>query len=457
MPSPPLPKLVCLPLLVALALAATLLYAAGLHATLARVRPAPNPATMRDGQTTLALRLAKQLAPASGDNTATTKGNVAFSPVSIHAALSLVAAGARGATLQQLLAFLGAPSAAALADSGRRVVHRVLADRAASGRPRVLFGGGVWADASLGALKTAFQDVAVQSYRSEVRTVSFADEPEEVANAINGWVKKATNNLIDSIISAKDISAGVDLVLANAVYFKAKWQIPFRPSATRPGSFHRLDGSSVDAQFMSRTMYAAQYASCSDGFKVLQLPYEHRRRDFGMRRGRGDGDAAGVAAPDAEDDTRYSMYLFLPDERQGIAGMVDAVAAGPDYLYNVLKTTAANTVTVTLPKFAISFERDIVDDLRLVGLSLPFSSESADLRGIFEKERPTFLGKILHKAVVKVNEQGTEAAAVTMGMLAGAGMQKPVEFLADHPFSFFIMEERSGVIVFAGHVLDPTN
>jgi serpin B len=176
-----------------------------------------------------------------------------------------------------------------------------------------------------------------------------------------------------------------------------------------------------------------------------------------MRRGRGNGDAAGMASPDAEDDTRFSMYLFLPDERQGIAGMVDAVAAGPDYLYNVLKTTAANTVTVTLPKFAISFERDIVDDLRLVGLSLPFSSESADLRGIFEKERPTFLGKILHKAVVKVNEQGTEAAAVTMGMLAGAGMQKPVEFLADHPFSFFIMEERSGVIVFAGHVLDPTN
>jgi serpin B len=56
-----------------------------------------------------------------------------------------------------------------------------------------------------------------------------------------------------------------------------------------------------------------------------------------------------------------------------------------------------------------------------------------------------------------VNEQGTEAAAVTMGLMAGAGMQEPVEFVADHPFSFFIMEERSGVIVFAGHVLDPTN
>ncbi|XP_051182619.1 serpin-ZXA-like [Lolium perenne] len=448
MPSPPLPKLVCLPLLLALALAATLLYAAGLHATLARVRPAPNPATMRDGQTTLALRLAKQLAPASGNTTtATTKGNVAFSPVSIHAALSLVAAGARGATLDQLLAFLGAPSAAALADSGRRVVHRVLADRAASGGPRVLFGGGIWSDASCGALRTAFRDVAVQSYKSEARTMSFANEPEEVANAINGWVKKATNNIIDSMISPKDITGGTVLVLANAVYFKAKWEIPFESSLTSSGSFHRLDGSRVDAQFMSGTMYAAQYASCSDGFKILQLPYEHGR-DFGIRRGR--GDAAGA------DDTRYSMYLFLPDERQGIASMLDAVTAGPDYLYAVLNKTAANTVRVTLPKFAISFNRNLVDDLRLMGLSLPFSSESADLRGIFDKEWQAFIGKVLHKAVVKVSEEGTEAAAVTMIMMDGVVREQPVDFVADHPFSFFIMEERSGVIVFAGHVLDPT-
>ncbi|XP_047083864.1 putative serpin-Z5 [Lolium rigidum] len=432
MPSPPftipLPKPV---LLLALAVAATLLYAAGLHATLPRDRPAPppGPATIRHGHTALALRLAKQLLPGA-------KGNVAFSPVSIHAALSLVALGARGATLQQLLAFLGAPSAAALADSARRVVHRVLADRAASGGPRVLFGGGIWADASCGALKTAFRDVAVQSYKSEARTVNFANEPEEVAKAINGWAKKATNNIIDSIISPKDITAGTVLVLANAVYFKAKWEIPFESSDTRPGSFHRLDGSRVDAQFMSRTMYAAQYASCSDGFKVLQLPYEH---------GRGDAD-----------ETRYSMYLFLPDERHGITSMVDAVTAGPDYLYAVLNKTAANTVRVTLPKFAISFNRNLVDDLRLLGLSLPFSAGSADLRGIFEKEWQAFIGKVLHKAVVKVDEERTEAAAVTMIMMDGAGREQPVEFVADHPFSFFIMEERSGVIVFAGHVLDPT-
>jgi serpin B len=212
-----------------------------------------------------------------------------------------------------------------------------------------------------------------------------------------------------------------------------------------PGTFHRLDGSRVDAQFMSQTMYGVHYASSVDGFKVIKLPYKHGRDD-----------AAGVASPDA-DDTQYSMYLFLPDERQGIANMVDAITTGPDYMYNVLTKTAAETVRVTLPKFEISFRRDLVRDLRQLGLSLPFSPESADLGGIFENHGVAAVSKALHKAVVKVDEDGTEAAAVTVLIFDGSTRELPVEFVADHPFSFFIMEERSGVIVFAGHVLDPTN
>jgi serpin B len=189
---------------------------------------------------------------------------------------------------------------------------------------------------------------------------------------------------------------------------------------------------------MSQTMYGVHYASSVDGFKVLKLPYKH-------------GSGA--------DDTHYSMYIFLPDDHQGIAGMVDAITAGPEYLYSVLPKTAnkSTVLTVRLPKFETSFDWDLGDDLRLMGLSLPFSPESADLRGIFHKNHSTYLSKVLHKAVVKVDEDGTEAAAATVVLMKGAGRKPPTEFVADHPFTFFIMEERSGVIVFAGHVLDPTN
>ena len=138
-------------------------------------------AAARDGQTSLALRLAKHLAPpppgAGADDGSAAAANVAFSPVSVHAALALAAAGARGATLAQLLAFLGAPSAEALAGFGRRVIaDSVLADRSGRGGPRVLYGGGVWVDASRGGLTDAFRDVAAASYKSEARTVSFSKE-----------------------------------------------------------------------------------------------------------------------------------------------------------------------------------------------------------------------------------------------------------------------------------------
>ncbi|CAN6363216.1 unnamed protein product [Urochloa humidicola] len=198
----------------------------------------------RDGQTALALRLTKHLAPppsgAAEDDGSAANTNVSFSPASVHAALALVAAGSRGATLAQLLAFLGAPSAEDLAGFGRDVVaRRVLADRSGDGDgggPRVLFGGGVWVDASRGGLADAFRGVAAESYKSEARTVSFAKEPEAAVKMINEWVKKATNGLIDTVISVTDVDAATDLVLANAVYFDGACSGRSRSTPTARGA-----------------------------------------------------------------------------------------------------------------------------------------------------------------------------------------------------------------------------
>ncbi|KAF0896706.1 hypothetical protein E2562_027051 [Oryza meyeriana var. granulata] len=257
---------------------------------------------------------------------------------------------------------------------------------------------------------------------------------------INEWVKKATDNLIDSIISPTDI------ILANAVYFKGEWLDPFNWLFTR--------------------------VSCLDGFKVVKLPYKRGwlpararlTRSLKRRRSCGGDAVANPATPGAEDahDTKYSMFVFLPDKRDGLATMVDVITAAPSYVYSLLAKMGTRPVAIELPKFEIKFTRDnLKSDLCRLGLSLPFSPEVADLRGMYEEDgdggRPTFLIKVAHTAVVKVNEMGTEAAAVTLAMRGGGGPPPDmVEFVADHPFTFFIMEEQSGVIVFVGHVLDPT-
>ncbi|CAN6372548.1 unnamed protein product [Urochloa humidicola] len=417
-------------------------------------------AAARDGQTALALRLTKHLAAPDGGGAAAA-GNVAFSPVSVHAALALAAAGARGATLAQLLAFLGAPSAEGLAGFCRDVVaRRVLADRAASGGPRVLFGGGVWVDASRGELTDAFREVAAESYNSDARTVSFVNEPKEAVKMINEWVKKATDNLIDNVISPSDIDVETDLVLANAVYFKGGWLEPFNRYFTAPSTFYCLDGSVAKAEFMSNFVFLN--AVCMDGFKVIKLPYKpsgvsvHGQLNRACRR-------QPSCSPEVHDDgTQYSMYVFLPDARDGLSTMVDMVTASPAFMYSILAAMKKKPVQIKLPKFEISFIwSDLKLDLIRLGLSLPFSSEAADLRGMFKLDhsdrRPTFLTKLAHRAVVKVNEAGTEAVAVTVALRGGGGPPPDlVEFTADHPFTFFIMEERSGVIVVAGHVLDPS-
>uniref|UniRef100_A0A452Y0P6 Serpin domain-containing protein n=1 Tax=Aegilops tauschii subsp. strangulata TaxID=200361 RepID=A0A452Y0P6_AEGTS len=311
----------------------------------------------------LALRLVKHLAAADADAAAK---NVAFSPVSIHAGLALVAAGAGGATRAQLLSFLGAPTADGLAAFGRLVADRVLADKAGSGGPRVLFGGG----------------------------------------------------------------------------------------------FHRLDGSHVEAAFMYELKTMS--ISCMDGFKVLKLPYgpegEYEPAPEGLpyKIYRGPR-ASSVKTPLGDDATQFSMFVFLPDERDGMATMVDVITAAPGYLYSVLPTET-KLVQINLPKFEVSLDWDLGSDLRRLGLTLPFSRKVGDLRGMYKKDdgRPTFLTKVAHKAIIKVNEEGTEAAAVMTALSGGGPMPDHVEFIADHPFTFIIMEERSGVIVFAGHVLDPT-
>ncbi|KAG2562834.1 hypothetical protein PVAP13_8KG215429 [Panicum virgatum] len=245
---------------------------------------------------------------------------------------------------------------------------------------------------------------------------------------INEWVKKATKNLIDTVTSASDIDATTDLVLANAVYFKGAWLVPFDSYRTQRSSFHRLDGGGAETEFMTTGNIDFMDVACLDGFKVLKLPYK----------------------PGADPWTRYSMFVFLPDARDGLSTVVDVVTASPAYLYGILAEMKRKPVSIQLPKFEISFSwSDLKRDLGRLGLSLPFSPEAVDQRGMCKEDdvaggarRPTFMSKVAHKAVVKVNEAGTEAAAVIVHSVGGGGPPPDlVEFTADHPFTFFIMEE----------------
>ncbi|XBI37408.1 hypothetical protein VPH35_122725 [Triticum aestivum] len=330
------------------------------------------------GLAALAASLASRLVDDNVDN------NLVFSPLSIYAALALLAAGVRGATLDEILGVLGAPSHAALDEFLSHVVEDVLEDRAESGGPRVVFACSVWAVLTC-PLKPAYHRAPASTYKADASTVDFCNNPEAARGQINVWVAQVTRKLIGSVLGPGSITPLTRAMLSNAMYFKGKWEKPFRKKRTADKLFHQLNGRVVGVPFMQSR--SSQFIAVHDGFKVLKL--------------------------------RYQMAQAQPPSR----------------------TRGGFRV----PKFKLSFHRSVVSIIKKLGLRLPFNDQV----------------NLSVMAVIEVNEEGTEAAAVTlMDMEIGCSrIPSPpprVDFVADHPFAYFIVEEATDAVVFVGYVLDPS-
>ncbi|KAF7002677.1 hypothetical protein CFC21_018122, partial [Triticum aestivum] len=195
------------------------------------------------GLAALAAGLARRLAEENSES------NLVFSPLSIYAAVALLAAGARGATLDEILGVLGAPSRAALEVFVSLVAEQALRDQSGSGGPRIAFACGVWSDLTC-ALKPAYRHAVLSTYKAEASTVDFQNDPEGARGQINEWAARATQNLIGGVLGPESVTPLTRVVLGNAIYFKGKWQEPFCKRDTESKLFHRLYGRAVDVPFM---------------------------------------------------------------------------------------------------------------------------------------------------------------------------------------------------------------
>ncbi|XP_047065127.1 putative serpin-Z12 [Lolium rigidum] len=382
-----------------------------------------------DGKASSQLRLAREV----GVRAAAGRGsNFIVSPLSIHAALALVAAGARGETRQELLGFLGSASIDELHDAAWSGLVGKL-----NGLTQTSFACGVWVDRGH-ELQAEFMAAAASRYAATAESVDFSSEAEKARQRVNGFVEDATNGLVRDVLPPGSVDSTTVVVLANALYFKGTWAQPFDQSATITAPFHTPDGSVVRVPFMTTGRFDFQrQIAVYPGFRALKLPYKID-----------DGDHAPPQAP-------FYMLILLPDG-DSLADLYDEAVATPEF---IRRHTPAYEVPVgrfMVPKFKFSFEFEASEDMQKLGVTRAFVG--GDFSAMVRGGDGLLISGVHHKATIEVDELGTVAAAATaVVMLQSASARPPVDFVADRPFLFAIVEEKTSAVLFLGHVVNPAS
>lgn len=231
---------------------------------------------------------------------------------------------------------------------------------------------------------------------------------------VNLWAERATNGLIKDPVPRLDMSDV--LVLANALYFKGVWQEKFDPIVTQKKEFHLLNGQIVHVPSMtSKGMQCIEHFYSSNGnigFKVLKLPYQgalDRLYEWQIHQ---------LLYEGSQDVRQFSMYFFLPDERDGLPNLIENLSSPSGLLNDYFYVPIVLVGEFWLPKFKISFAMDASQIMMESGLVLPFLDMKEFQNMVYSEENiPFCISKIFHKSVVEVNEDGAEAAAVTLSLM----------------------------------------
>ncbi len=341
------------------------------------------------------------------------------SPLSISMAFGMALNGTDGATYEQMRDFFGHGG---LTNEEINTAFRDLISTLTEldSQVRMEIANSIWYHKGFQVLQE-FLETNAEYFDAEIANLDFGD-PAAVA-IINGWINDKTNGLIDEMI--EEIGPEVVMYLINAIYFKADWTIQFDPDDTRDESFTTGTGERMDVPMM-RVKDAFGYFA-NDTWQVVNLPY-------------GSGD--------------FSFTAFLPNDHNNLSEFAGSLTR--QAFESITSSLEEDTVSVYMPRFDIDFDfEDIMDDLIDLGLTLPFDPFIADFSRINPEEQ-LFISDVMHRAVIKVDEEGSEAAAVTVIEISRTSTG-PVELSIrlDRPFLFFIRENSSNTILFMGKYAGP--
>ena len=350
--------------------------------------------------------------------------DVFISPLSLSMSLGMLLNAAGGETFSAIGDALGLNG---LLMAEANDAYRALAESLLRLNPTVEFrlANTSWLEEGF-RIRRDYRNRVQETLGARIETVRF-EEPD-MASAINGWVDTATEGRIPDLVSAQDFR-GMVALLVNTIYFKGGWTDPFDPVEAAAVDFRQADGSTVRVPMMWQALDTRVAGGVGSGedFAVVDLPYGGRS---------------------------FSMMVVVPVGDATLAGLVEEMDA--ERWQELVDALQEETRTeVQLPRFELTYERELNDVLKAMGMEVAFDQSRADFGWLLEDAggaAGAHIGRMKQKGFLSVDEEGTETAAATGTALASVGT---AVLRADRPFLFAIRERASGAILFVGTVSDP--
>jgi serpin B len=346
--------------------------------------------------------------------------NIFVSPSSVAFALAMIYNGAGGETLQAMTRALEL-NGMSLQEINQ--ANKALQAMLASSDPqvRLTIANSLWAKKGV-IFKPEFIKRNRDFYAAEVSDLDFA-LPSAPA-AINNWVSQKTNGKITKIV--ENIPDDAILYLINAIYFKGNWAQQFDKAKTKESQFTLLNGAKKKHPMMSQSGRYRYFQG--DKFQAISLPY-----------------GAG----------KMSMYVFLPDKDSNLNTFLAGLNA--ENWASWMPQFRTQDGNIVLPRFKLEYEVVLNNTLKALGMEAAFDPQRANFREMYAASANVnvFIGEVKHKTFVEVNEEGTEAAAVTSGGMRATAFIPPFSMVVDRPFFCAIRDDQSGTVVFMGSIVEP--
>lgn len=348
--------------------------------------------------------------------------NIFFSPFSISSALAMTFAGSDGNTEVQMANALEFSSNTDIFHEDFSIVTNRINEIGKKGKVKLSIANSLWMQKGYTFLDE-FTKIGKEYYNAEIENLNFA-ESEKSRNIINQWVEDKTNEKIKNLIPKGILDALTRLVLTNAVYFKGEWKEQFKKKSTKEKLFHTFKGEDVSVKMMYHKARYGYYEN--EKFQFLEMPYKG-------------------------DDV--SMFVLLPKDKKGLSGIEKALDM--ELINTAIKEIVKKDVKVHFPKFKLGLSYELSKLMKSLGMNDAFSKKADFSKMTGTKE--LYISAIIHKTFIEVDEAGTEAAAATAVVMRmkSARPQPSPEFIADHPFFYFIRENSTGAILFTGRMNDP--